>query len=170
MFDPPFEDNPKKVKHKDKKAFCIALLKHLQKTGRPIPVGQFFFQVLPDTGIEYFRDILDEMVEKKWVIKKDEFGGYVENLPFHEKRNITYAISIDGIDYLSSRSPIKFAMNIIKNNIKVTISLSTIIGIIIWGSTIYSDKHETKPTVIDTFKTLKIVPIDSVKTKLEIKK
>lgn len=169
MFDTIFEDNPKKVKHKDKKAFSIFLLKHLQKTGRPIPVGQFFFQVLPDTGIEYFKDILDEMVEKKWVIKKDEFGGYVENLPFHEKRNITYAISIDGIDYLSSRSPIKFAMNIIKNNIKVTISLSTIIGMIIWGSTIYSDKHKSKVTEIDTLKTQTNIPVDSVKTNLEIK-
>lgn len=85
-----------------KKDFIIFILLELNKKTRPVDFGQFFMEIAPTIGIEPFKELLNEMVEKGWLTKIEQPDGFLDTWPFLPKLDLRYGISIDGIEYLIS--------------------------------------------------------------------
>ncbi len=85
-----------------KKDFIIFILLELNKKTRPVDFGQFFMEISPSIGIDPFRELLNEMVQKGWLTKIEEPDGFLETWPHLPKLDLRYGISIDGIEYLIS--------------------------------------------------------------------
>lgn len=64
-------------------------------------------ELMPTSGIDNFRDLLDELHENKLVTKKSEPSGRVPEMPHLVKMDLRYSISLKGIEHLKKQNIIE---------------------------------------------------------------
>lgn len=97
----------KKNDIQNKEDYVNFILLELYKKVHPVDFGNFFMEVMPTSGIDNFRDLLDELYENKLVTKKSEPNGYVLGMPHLVKMDLKYSISLKGIEHLKKQNIIE---------------------------------------------------------------
>lgn len=85
---------------KNKEDFVHFILLELNKKVYPIKFGEFFLELMPNGGLDNFRNLLDELFENKLITRISEPGGSVSGLPGYTTIDLRYGISLKGINYL----------------------------------------------------------------------
>ena len=117
----------KKEEVTNRKELMIFLLLDLHNKNRLVDFGEYFLEMGYAQGIESFRKVLNDMVERKWLTKIEERNGkFALGLPNLPLLDLKYGIDINGIEYLEElgliedKFKIKKKENIsIKNKIKI---------------------------------------------------
>ena len=101
----------------NRKDAMIYFLLMLNERGKQIDLGEFFFSSGYAHGIESFEGLMDEMQKKGWINIRKTPSGTVPGMPWLQTNRMSYEISLDGIEYLSSLGLIedKFKINKIKS-------------------------------------------------------
>lgn len=84
----------------NKEDYVNFILFELYKKVHPIDFGNFFMELMPTSGIDSFRDLLDELFENRLVTKKSEPNGHISGMPHLVKMDLKYGISLKGIEHL----------------------------------------------------------------------
>jgi hypothetical protein len=101
----------------NRKDAMIYFLLKMQKEPHIRTIGDLFLNSGYSHGIDSFQGILDEMTEKGWLKKTDEPGELVQG--FLRTRHITYEVSFDGIEFLSSIGLIEDKFKVKKKSKKI---------------------------------------------------
>ena len=88
----------------NKEDYVNFILLELYKKVHPTDFGNFFMELMPASGIDNFRDLLDELHENKLVTKKSEPNGHVSGMPHLVKMDLRYGISLQGIEHLKKHN------------------------------------------------------------------
>lgn len=116
----------------NRKELMIFLLLELHKKNSLVDFGDFFMESGYAQGIDSFKKVLNDMVERKWLTKIEERNGkFALGMPHLPLLDLKYGIDLEGIEYLESLGLIedKFKVKkIVEPNInnKISISDSTI--------------------------------------------
>lgn len=97
----------KKEDVQNKEDYVNFILLELYKKVHPVDFGNFFMELMPTSGIDNFRDLLDELHENKLVTKKSEPNGHVPGMPHLVKMDLRYSISLKGIEHLKKQNIIE---------------------------------------------------------------
>ena len=97
----------KKEDVQNKEDYVNFILLELYKKVHPVDLGSFFMELMPTSGIDNFRDLLDELHENKLVTKKSEPSGRVPEMPHLVKMDLRYSISLKGIEHLKKQNIIE---------------------------------------------------------------
>lgn len=97
----------KKEDVQNKEDYVNFILLELYKKVHPVDFGNFFMELMPTSGIDNFRDLLDELHENKLVTKKSEPNGNVPGMPHLVKMDLRYSISLKGIEHLKKHNIIE---------------------------------------------------------------
>lgn len=90
----------KKEDVENKEDYVNFILLELYKKVHPVDFGNFFMELMPTSGIDNFRDLLDELYENQLVTKKSEPNGHIPGMPNLVKLDLRYGLSLKGIEHL----------------------------------------------------------------------
>ncbi|MEG9327037.1 SEFIR domain-containing protein [Salinimicrobium catena] len=90
----------KKEDVENKEDYVNYILLELYKKVHPVDFGNLFMELMPTSGIDNFRDLLDELHENQLVTKKSEPNGHIQGMPHLVKLDLRYGISLKGIEHL----------------------------------------------------------------------
>lgn len=101
----------------NRKDAMIYFLLMLNERGKQIDLGEFFFSSGYAHGIESFEGLMNEMQNKCWINIRKTPSGTVPGMPWLQTNRMSYEISLDGIEHLSSLGLIedKFKVKEIKS-------------------------------------------------------
>jgi hypothetical protein len=105
--------NPEEVNNR--KDAMIYFLLMLNERGKQIDLGEFFFSSGYAYGIESFEGIMDEMQKKGWINIRKTPSETVPGMPWLKTNRMSYEISLDGVEYLSSLGLIEDKFKIKEN-------------------------------------------------------
>ncbi|MGN6396701.1 MAG: SEFIR domain-containing protein [Mucilaginibacter sp.] len=83
----------------------------------PIKFGEFFLELIPDGGLDSFRDLLDGLTESGLLNRISQPGPPIAALPGRNELDLRYSISVKGIQHLKDEGLIENKKN--PNNIPV---------------------------------------------------
>jgi hypothetical protein len=92
----------KKGHYESRKDLLIHYLKVLYESNKPITLSDLFLDNIPGGGMPEFESVMNELELKNWIISSDHDGGPVSALPIYRKVVKTYAISLEGEEYLAA--------------------------------------------------------------------
>jgi len=135
----------------NKKETIRHVLKKLSAYNRPLNLTEAFSMLSPGgLSMDNFRDLMDELTDNKWVIKKVEQGSSYEVLGSRlNTREISYTISIEGIRYVSRLNPFTSVSHWIKEHTTISISIASLAGlstILVFFKDLGSDKKNIPAT------------------------
>jgi hypothetical protein len=102
----------------NRKDAMIYFLLMLNERGKQIDLGEFLFSSGYTHGIESFEGLMNEMEKKGWINIRKTPSGTVPGMPWLQSNRMTYEISLDGIEYLSSLGLIEDKFKIKENKPK----------------------------------------------------
>jgi hypothetical protein len=73
----------------------------------PIKFGEFFLELMPDGGLDSFRDLLDGLTESGLLNRISQPGPPIAALPGRNELDLRYSISMEGIQHLKDEGLIE---------------------------------------------------------------
>ncbi|WP_431199577.1 SEFIR domain-containing protein [Mucilaginibacter sp. P19] len=85
---------------KNREDYINYILLQLYPKLHPIKFGDFFLELMPDGGLDSFRDLLDGLTESGLLNRISQTGPPIASLPGRNELDLRYSISVKGIQHL----------------------------------------------------------------------
>jgi hypothetical protein len=130
-----FDFIKEKGNYDNRKDLLIHYLKELNNSNKPVTFSDLLTHNMPGGGISEFESAMTELEAKGLILKTEQDGRPIPELPFHRTIDRRFSITMEGVEYLAS-------LGIIEDKHKITKKETQNHNIVNHGNLVFGDNPQ----------------------------